>query len=326
MAQPFQKADQFRGVVLGSSWRHIHTDVEIADMNPLQFKVVGLDYCPQNYSIETLVRRSILYFDRLEWPTNNLMPQGELLHGEYLEREGVIHRSKIEFQNFDPMHIEMLRSMMQHKIAYNCKPGDVPELLANAHVDIFRNLDAQSPGRWAFATIGDGMDSQASLEEGLNSQFRSGLLELYDVLPVPAVDVPYADILEYRQKYKSELLELRARMDEMYRSIENDIDRPLARNAEIDKLETALGNVAESLHAAKLKYRLEYCGIQLSWPGLIDIGAKLAMAGAGGLGPRVALALAISSCIQFTPRLRRSQVEIPQGFKYIYQAHRDDIL
>lgn len=287
-------------------------------------KVVGVDYFPQHYSIDDLARKAIFYFDRLEWPINNLMPQGELLHGEYLERQGVIHRSKIEFPGVRPFDLQMVRSMWENRINYACEPGGVPENLANAHVEIFKKLDAQNPGRWAFATIGDGLDSPDLLE---GTQCRTGLLELYDVLPVPGPEVPYADILEYRLKYRSSLLELRARMDEMYRSIENDADKPLARNAEVEKLETALSDVTKSLGAAKLDYRLEYCGIQLSWPALIDIGTKLAaVVSAGGAASKVALALAVGACIQFTPRLRRSQIEIPEGLKYIYQAHKADVL
>src|SRR5438477_6061240 len=63
------------------------------------------------------------------------------------------------------------------------------------------------------------------------------------------------------------------------------------------------------------------------WPALIDIGTKLAaVVSAGGAAAKVALALAVGACIQFTPRLRRSQIEIPEGLKYIYQAHKADVL
>jgi hypothetical protein len=252
------------------------------------------------------------------------MPQGELLHGEYLERQGVIHRTEITFPGVTPAQIELMRAQARNGIGVALPPGSILDRLTESHIEIFRRLEAAAPGMWAFATIGDGMDSPPTEAD---TNYRGGLLELYDCLPVPLSDVAYEDILAFKDKYKSERLDLRSSLDSVYRSIENDFDRPLAHNAEISRLEISLSNLRKSVSGYGLKYSLEYCGIQLSWLAVCEIGKQAAAAFyEPGITSKLALAGAIGACMAFTPTLRRSQINVPDALKYIYHARRDNIV
>jgi len=314
-------SDNTRGVVLGSSWRLIGKFVGRGQGNdPSRWPVVSCNYHPQVYSIDALVRRCLLYFDHLEWPINNLMPQGELLHGEYLEARGIIHRTHINSPNVDPLQVKLLESMVRSQVGVSVRPGSVPEFIANAHIEIFRKLEGSAPGQWAFASLGDGMDSPPAFD---TTKYRTGLIELFDALPVPRPDVPYDDILKYKSDYRSELLALRARMEATYLAIENNVDKPLARNTEIQKLEEAFNDMRKSLTGAGIKYTLEYCGVEFSVRDLMELGAAAAAVYAGE--STVALLIAGASLLKFSPKLRRSQIDVPDGLKYIYTAQKEGI-
>ena len=87
----------FRGVVLGASWR---TGTRLLRLDKATSEIVEMperdDFTPQFESIEPLVRKSLLYFDRIDWPNNNAVPQGQLPDADFLRSQRVFTRSNID--------------------------------------------------------------------------------------------------------------------------------------------------------------------------------------------------------------------------------------
>jgi hypothetical protein len=80
--------------------------------------------------------------------------------------------------------------------------------------------------------------------------------ELYNLLPVPEADVPLNEILEFKAKRYDELIGMRVYLDELYQSIISSSDIPRAKNTQLDKLETALQAVDQTLSESGIRKTL----------------------------------------------------------------------
>lgn len=72
-------------------------------------------------------------------------------------------------------------------------------------------------------------------------------------MPVPEIDVPLNEVLEFKAKRKDELTAFRIYIDELYQSIINAGDIPRAKNTAILKLEKALLEVDRTLDESAIK-------------------------------------------------------------------------
>ena len=90
-------------------------------------------------------------------------------------------------------------------------------------------------------------------------------LELYDKLPTPGPDVPFADILDFRSRdhNANALKALRGYMDDLYAEVANAEDVLYARCAALDKVDRALEEVWRAMEAAKLRARLSNLKVDL---------------------------------------------------------------
>jgi hypothetical protein len=163
------------------------------------------------------LKSSLLYFDKLAWPTNNLIhiagsgPDVEfLMAAKVLEQPNVILRG--------PFGVEAL---------------------IYAQAQALRELDERNPGTWA---IGQGENSLLVKDGTLTD--KGGLaVELFRAVPVPDKDVPLNEILEFRLKRYDELQSLRAEIDRLIAEI-NSSEDPRAT------LEEALLRIDEECSAA----------------------------------------------------------------------------
>ena len=182
------------------------------------------------------LRFSLLFWDKLDCPTNNIMEVPPGPDADYLIKAGVMKRTRIELES--------------------ASGGDV---LRIPLVRAFAMLDEREPGTWSVAT---GERSISFLDSELQTG-RGALVSLHRAIPVPDKDVPLDDILKFKEKRHSELLALRHYLEATYVRVSNATDGALALNSELEALEGAVANFMNSARGFGLKWRLADLGANL---------------------------------------------------------------
>lgn len=237
----------------------------------------------------------LLFWDRMETfdgeTPGSIYSFGDI---KFLEDEGFLTRSKIQTSG---TWRNDLRS--QH-----------------ARTELLRRLEIRDPGRWTIGANGFGNSlSKSELNE------NDGLLvDLFGKIPVPDGSAPLEDILEFKQKRKSELISLRHAIDSIYIKIIESPSR-IVKCSEIDNLDASLSDYVKSIREAKFKKTLANMAANLSFNPL---GAGLTF-GAGiyaGLPTASALigAGAASLSLNIGPALKGSK-PTANPFQYVRSYH-----
>lgn len=225
------------------------------------------------------LRRYTLYWDRLDFPDNNVINFVEsgnnlLEHDEiitlsvspntataidYLKEADILQRTRVV--------IERPREFGAHAA------------FLHAQFEVFRQLEANEPGLWAIGQ--SAVDFLPPPDTTLPN--RTVEIELVKALPTPPDDVSLSDVLEFKNRRGSELLALRVTLDELCRQIEDSGDIPRAKVAAVDRLALSLSDLhsaASESWPARIRSSLK---IELNLP---EIAAKAAigLAMAVGLG------------------------------------------
>lgn len=185
------------------------------------------------------LRFSLLFWERLDFPQNNMIHIASALDEQFLEGAGILTRTRVQFSG----------------------SGQMAEIYRQLHIAAFKFLDNREPGVWSLAT---GERSISFLDSELEIG-RGALVQLHRAIPVPDQTVALQDILEFRKNRRPELLALREHLEQVYHRVQNAGDGPLAWNTEITALNRAL---ADHLKASK-----EW-GVKLRWVS-VDVGLNL---------------------------------------------------
>ena len=241
------------------------------------------------------LRYALLFWDVLNFPTNNVMRIRSSPDVQFLEGAGVLQRSEIR--------VDLV--------------GEFGDLLRQAHVGAFKILDTISPGFW---TVASGENSINFLGEDLE-EGRGALFRLHRALPVPDTEVPLQDILEFRAKRKPELLAVRAYLEAAYQRILKAGDGDLSWNSEIDALDRSIVDLMSVARRVPFRWRWASLTANLNLPHGAFVTAAGVVAGLP-LSQAAALGGASALSVQGGPSLRQSErTESP--FRYILGYHAD---
>lgn len=216
------------------------------------------------------LRKYLMYWDEIDYPTNML-----------------IHISSSEIDYLESTE-SLKRTFITFKDGVSSGKG---EFLIAAQEAAFRKNQESEPGCWTIAQLAHiPFYSQQSVGVGVE-------VELYDMLPVPSVDTPLADILEFKTKRKDELLAFRCHMDEINETIQNSKDIPRSKNTQISRLEFALKDIDRTITESGMKrvtthlknvINADFSGIVGSGLGFAGISSLIGMspliAGVAGAG------------------------------------------
>ena len=129
-----------------------------------------------------LLRYSLLFWDRLVWPRNRLICLDGGPNEDYLESLGVLERPEISI-NFSGR-------------------VDLCDYFGKMHISFFNKMNRQEPNKWSLAS-GDGSFLWN------NNIFSSDLnvlkFQLINSIPIPNNDMPFDEILNFKEKRKDEL-------------------------------------------------------------------------------------------------------------------------
>lgn len=161
------------------------------------------------------LRFGLLMWDHLVLPESNFMGFAPTDDETFLEGAGILKKARFFFE------------------------GDVATGIATGHVQVFRDLDRNQPGMWALAQ-GDKSFLWKSEE---TAQGTGSLIELHRAVPIPKHDVPLAEILEFRERRRDELLMLRFQLESFVVEVQNAPDRDAALQLKIKEIDQACADL-----------------------------------------------------------------------------------
>jgi Family of unknown function (DUF6236) len=189
------------------------------------------------------LRFSLLFWDKLDFPTNNIIGFGSDQEADFLASAGILQRTPVEM----PL------------------VGDPADLYRAAHVTAYKALEQHEPGVWSLAT---GERSISFADDDLDGG-RGALVRLHHAIPVPDKDVPLQDVLEFRTRRRDELLALRHHLEQVYQRVLDAGDGPLAWNTEVAALERAITDHTGAANSSGLAFRWSGFDANLNlWPGI----------------------------------------------------------
>ncbi len=191
------------------------------------------------------VRKYLLYWDEIDYPTNNALSVGLSDDLSFLQNCGILRRTHVTIQGSFLLDGKVMIAAQEH---------------------VFKENEKNEKGKWSLAQLSDTQFyTQTTPEVGIE-------FELANCLPVPQGDVPLNDILEFKQKRESELLALRIYLNDLYQSIIIARDIPRAKNAALDKLELALKDLNKAMDESCIKKTITY--LRGTIAGALDSGLR----------------------------------------------------
>jgi hypothetical protein len=143
------------------------------------------------------LRFSLLFWDKLAWPSSRAIHFASNPDEVFLERAGVLIRPEYTIS------------------------GDGAQGIALGQARAFVDLDRQEPGVWSLSRGENSLLVKERIIEDGNGAF----VELHRAIPVPDKDVPLNEILEFRRKRYDELQCLREELDTFVAAIDRSDDK-----------------------------------------------------------------------------------------------------
>lgn len=153
---------------------------------------------------------ALLYWDAIEYPSSQMAEFGSQ-DIDALVQMGVVSRSRVLFSG----------------------RWELGESVEAAHDATVRELKAQSPGRWSHFLIPNEAVTSAHSHEVVT-------VRLLEALPLPPSDLPFEELLDFRQRRIDELRALRTHIDELADVVVASTDGEAALIRKIDSLQASL--------------------------------------------------------------------------------------
>ena len=247
------------------------------------------------------LRFSLLFWDKLVWPSSRAIHFASGTDEQFLERAAVLARPEYTIS------------------------GDVAQGIAKGQFQAYQELEKNEPGCWALSSG----ENSLLLKDGLAVEGKGASIELFRAIPIPTEDVPLAEILEFRHRRRDELVLLRHYLESLVEDVGAAADKQLAlqtRVAEVDKACAALlavgkewrfpvylSNIKASFNLSPVKFLPAVAG---GWKMGEPYGLSAATA--------VAAAAGAASTLEIKGDLGlRSFVRPASPFRYSFLAHEE---
>ncbi|MEH6436711.1 DUF6236 family protein [Massilia sp. DD77] len=187
--------------------------------NPIELLGEAVHLKSSDLDAEEL-RFSLMYWDKLAWPTNPLLEIAGSSDSLFLEEVGVLSRPV-------PKPSE----------------GHASNRILHAHTSVFEELDTVQPGQWALSWSERSMSFHPAFKDF--SEPRSTLLELHRAIPIPDVDIPLAEILEFKERRRDELMLLRTHFEKLTAEIEASEEPTEKLISQLREVDAACANLVQ---------------------------------------------------------------------------------
>ncbi|WP_330208437.1 DUF6236 family protein [Pseudomonas sp. Z13] len=183
------------------------------------------------------LRTSLLYWDRLCLPSNNIIATRPEPDVQYLIDAGVLYAPEVILN------------------------GDMSQTLSQLPVALLMQYEKTHRGMWSLG----GGENSIHIERGSSTPSAGTALYLYNAMPSPGPDVPLAEILEFRQRRRDELLSFRWHIDILTKEIESAKDSEDELKRVLSDLDIACSQLAQvckewqsPVHLTNLKASLNF--------------------------------------------------------------------
>lgn len=161
------------------------------------------------------LRFALLFWDKLVWPSSRAIYFASGPDEEFLESAKILVRPDYTYQ------------------------GDGAQGIVKGQFQAYRDHEQAEPGVWAMSQG----ENSLLWKDGVADQGTGAFIELHRAIPIPTIDVPIAEILEFRNRRYDELLILRQHLESFVSEIEGSADKPLALQKRIAELDQACANL-----------------------------------------------------------------------------------
>ncbi|WP_313378156.1 DUF6236 family protein [Achromobacter insolitus] len=178
---------------------------------------------PRNIELKTSTldpietRYSLLFWDKIAWPVNYIFRTEVNNDLQFLVEAGVLIRPTVNMQ----------------------LNGGIGEMYVASQVRAYEDLEQANPGCWAMA------QGERTLQViGRDSpSCRELLVTLTHAVPIPAGDVPFTEILEFKAKRAAELFSFRTEIEGLYQTVAGGADPSLALRQAKDRIEACCSDL-----------------------------------------------------------------------------------
>ena len=254
------------------------------------------------------LRFYLLFWDRLNVHDTEHAQLRPTRDEEFLEEAGILRRRNYEFKpspKFEKVRL------------------DASERLAQARMGLyysFMELEREQPGAWS--VVGTLPWASNSLDPG-----RGRLVQLFNVLPVPAQNTPLQDILEFKSRRRDELMKLRFHLEDLYTTIDSTEDYNLAFRTTLEKIDQSAADLLRVSREFRIPIKLSRFEAKIDAKsvaaGTLAGAAALAQfhfPAVGALLTGLSATAAASVSATFGLRERRAT---GSPFEYLVSAHRE---
>nr|DAJ80666.1 MAG TPA: hypothetical protein [Caudoviricetes sp.] len=253
------------------------------------------------------LRQYILYWDKIDYPTNNLFFIPLTPDEQFLKDAGLLKRSQINI-------------IINGSLTIN------PEIFINSQLATFNYNNKAKDEIWSIAQP----TKEVILPRKDSFETRSIQADLFNCLPVPTANVNLEDVLNFKERRHNELKEFRWLLDSMYEEIINSSDKDLTKNRCIEKLQQKIIEINRVMAESKIKKCLRSMKARINVSDIIVAGAKIGFAtmagGAIGKAAEGALLGLATSSINISREISLIPKDIPENLKdyaYLFHAHKE---
>ena len=218
------------------------------------------------------LRFALLFFDKLAFPMNYTIHIGASKEVTFLESIKIMLRPRVDINKF---------------LETGCTTW---EAYSRAHIEAFFDLERDAPGAWAI----DQGEHSMQFHERFDPERRAILVELLRAVPIPKKETPLADILDFKEKRKDELLNFRIEIDTLYQNITRSVDVNHSIYSSKIRIEKACADLLAVANERSIVSRLGDMRMTYDFPiGYTLLGASMGTLAEGIMG----LPMAISSAV-----------------------------
>ena len=185
----------------------------------------------------------------------------------------------------------------------------------------FESLDKREPGRWSV--------SRSAQQAGLPPSAFGGLsgfkIKLENLLPVPDREVPYDDVLRFREDHKPELLALRHHIEELALEVSRGGYSGLAETVALERFMKSLDDYHAAMRPKNFLKRLTSLEISFSLNEAVKAGlGALAVAAHSPSATLTDFLAAAGGVVAIDKALSlKRECPVPCAYEYLFKAGRE---
>lgn len=177
------------------------------------------------------LRQYVLYWDKIDFPNNNLFSFSGTPEVDFLIQEGIMQRTQYRFDNVVPTLetiVDIYTNMQHITFIENNKREKAAWSMAQPNRELILNKDL-----------------------GLNTRVLE--VNLYNSLPIPSAENSLEDILKFKDRRRDELEHFRFLMDGFYQNLLKSGDSERAMLSYLEEIERQINAIKKTMNESFLK-------------------------------------------------------------------------